>query len=214
MTRTEAFEHGSWGTRNVGRRSQATGENSRLRTLRTCCSELAMALELLVVRICKLVVRICKSAINPITNPSPVCSHSTVCFHTSCLLIFLVMKLGFIEWAPQGRKNFFYLKAKVSESWRIDPRFLDLGTSWRWVVSFTARPIYSWGKSPRYPLNRRMSNPQRRCGRCEELKILDPTRDSNPDPSVVQLIASHNTDCATAPLLRNAVTFKMLYFLS
>jgi hypothetical protein len=24
----------------------------------------------------------------------------------------------------------------------IDPHFLDLGTSWRWVVSFTPRPFY------------------------------------------------------------------------
>jgi hypothetical protein len=35
--------------------------------------------------------------------------------------------------------------------WRsgcIDPHFLDLGTSFRWVVSFTPRPLYPWGKSP------------------------------------------------------------------
>jgi hypothetical protein len=30
----------------------------------------------------------------------------------------------------------------------IDPCFLDLGTAWRWVVSFTLRPLYSRGKSP------------------------------------------------------------------
>jgi hypothetical protein len=29
----------------------------------------------------------------------------------------------------------------------IDPHFLDLGTSWRWVVSFTPRPLYPRGKS-------------------------------------------------------------------
>jgi hypothetical protein len=33
----------------------------------------------------------------------------------------------------------------------IDPRFLDLGTNWRWVVSFTPLPHYHRGKS-RYPL--------------------------------------------------------------
>jgi hypothetical protein len=37
----------------------------------------------------------------------------------------------------------------------IDPHFLDLGTSWRWVVSFTPRPLYPRGKNPRYPLDRR-----------------------------------------------------------
>jgi hypothetical protein len=28
----------------------------------------------------------------------------------------------------------------------IDPHFLDLGTSWRWVVNFTPRPLYPRGK--------------------------------------------------------------------
>jgi hypothetical protein len=30
----------------------------------------------------------------------------------------------------------------------IDPHFLDLGTSWKWVVSFTPRPFYPREKSP------------------------------------------------------------------
>jgi hypothetical protein len=30
----------------------------------------------------------------------------------------------------------------------MDPRILDLGTSWRWVDSFTPRPLYLQGKSP------------------------------------------------------------------
>jgi hypothetical protein len=30
----------------------------------------------------------------------------------------------------------------------IDPYFLDLGTSWRWVVSFTPLLLYPWGESP------------------------------------------------------------------
>jgi len=34
----------------------------------------------------------------------------------------------------------------------IDPLFLNLGTRWRWVVSFTPRPLYLQGKSPWYPL--------------------------------------------------------------
>jgi hypothetical protein len=34
------------------------------------------------------------------------------------------------------------------------PRILDLSTRWRWVVSFTPRPLYPHGKSPRYPLDR------------------------------------------------------------
>jgi hypothetical protein len=39
----------------------------------------------------------------------------------------------------------------------IDPHFLDLGTSWRWVVSFTTQPLYPRGKSPRFPLDRKLS---------------------------------------------------------
>jgi hypothetical protein len=31
---------------------------------------------------------------------------------------------------------------------------LDLGTIWRWVVSFTPNPFYSWGNSLQFPLNR------------------------------------------------------------
>jgi len=27
---------------------------------------------------------------------------------------------------------------------------LNLGTRWRWMVSFTLRPLYPRGKSPRY----------------------------------------------------------------
>jgi hypothetical protein len=36
----------------------------------------------------------------------------------------------------------------------MDPRIVDLSTSWRRMVSFTSRPIYPRGKSPRYPLDR------------------------------------------------------------
>jgi len=33
------------------------------------------------------------------------------------------------------------------------PSILDLGTWWRWVVSFTPRPLYSQGKRPWYTLD-------------------------------------------------------------
>jgi hypothetical protein len=36
--------------------------------------------------------------------------------------------------------------------------FCDLGSRWRWVVSCTSRPLYSQGKSPLYPLDRRLHN--------------------------------------------------------
>jgi hypothetical protein len=42
--------------------------------------------------------------------------------------------------------------------------FFDLGTRWRWVVSFTTRPLYPQGKSPWYPFNGRLGGPQSRSG--------------------------------------------------
>jgi hypothetical protein len=67
-------------------------------------------------------------------------------------------------------------------SWRnmgsgcMYPRFLDLGTSWRCVVSFTPRPFLTTGNSPWYPLDKRLIGPQGRSGRYGEENILDPTR--------------------------------------
>jgi hypothetical protein len=54
----------------------------------------------------------------------------------------------------------------------IEPVFFDLGTSWRWVVSFTPRPLYPRGKSPRYPLDRRLGGPQGRSRRLEKRIFL------------------------------------------
>jgi hypothetical protein len=42
----------------------------------------------------------------------------------------------------------------------IAAHILNFGTRWRWVASFTPRPLYSRGKSPWYPLNRRLGGPQ------------------------------------------------------
>jgi hypothetical protein len=64
----------------------------------------------------------------------------------------------------------------------VDPPFLDFGTSWRWVVSFTPRSLYPRGRTPRYPLDRRLSGPQSRFGRRGEEKILDPTGTRTPTP--------------------------------
>jgi hypothetical protein len=48
----------------------------------------------------------------------------------------------------------------------------NLGTNWRWVVSFTPWPLYPEGKSPCYPLNRRLDGPQNRPGWRGEEKNL------------------------------------------
>jgi hypothetical protein len=81
----------------------------------------------------------------------------------------------------------------------IDPHFLDLGTSWRWVVSFTPLPRY-----PRYPFDTRLGGPQSRSGRYGKVKILYPTGTRTPAPPVVQSVASRYTDWAIpAPTHRN-----------
>jgi hypothetical protein len=76
----------------------------------------------------------------------------------------------------------------------VAPRNLDLGTRWRWVVSFTPRPLYPQGKSPRYPLDRRRGGPQSRSGCGGEEKIPSPRRESNPRTPIVQPVAQRYTD--------------------
>jgi hypothetical protein len=44
----------------------------------------------------------------------------------------------------------------------VAPRILELGTRWRWVVSFTPQPLYPQGKNPWYPLYRRLGGLQSR----------------------------------------------------
>jgi hypothetical protein len=81
----------------------------------------------------------------------------------------------------------------------IDPHFLDLGTNWRWVVSFTPLPIYTRGKSPLYPLDRRLGGAHSWSRRRGEEKILDPIRIRNPTPRHVQPVASRYTGyCLTS----------------
>jgi hypothetical protein len=76
----------------------------------------------------------------------------------------------------------------------IDPHLLDLGTSWRWMVSFTPLSLYPRGKSPRCLFHSRLGRPQSRSGWRGEKKNCWLYRDSNSDPSVVQPVASRYTD--------------------
>jgi hypothetical protein len=57
---------------------------------------------------------------------------------------------------------------------------LDLGTRWRWGVSFTSLPLYPRGKSPRYPLDRRLGGPQTRSERYGEEKNVASARPCSP----------------------------------
>jgi hypothetical protein len=52
--------------------------------------------------------------------------------------------------------------------WRYSSIILDHSIRWRWLVSFTPRPLYPRGKSPRYPLDMRFGEPQSQSGRSGE----------------------------------------------
>jgi hypothetical protein len=51
--------------------------------------------------------------------------------------------------------------------------FFYFGIRWRWVVSFTPRPLYPQEKNY-YPLDRRLGGPQRRSGCGSEEKNYQP----------------------------------------
>jgi hypothetical protein len=73
----------------------------------------------------------------------------------------------------------------------IAPLILDLGTRWRWVVSFTTRLLYPQGNSPRYPLDRRLGRPQSRSGRGGEQKNSQPL--TGLEPPIIQPTAQRYT---------------------
>jgi hypothetical protein len=100
--------------------------------------------------------------------------------------------LSHIQEVPGEKKK---VKLSLGTPWRhmgsacTEPHFLDLCTSWRWVVNFTPQPLYPRGDSPRYPLDRRLGGHQSRSGQSGE-------ENSNSNPSVVQPVASCCTDWA------------------
>jgi hypothetical protein len=62
------------------------------------------------------------------------------------------------------------------------------------VVSFTPRPLYFQGKSPWYPLDRRLGGPGTVLNTVVKRKILGFRRISNPRPLIVQPVAQRYTD--------------------
>jgi hypothetical protein len=73
----------------------------------------------------------------------------------------------------------------------VTQRILDLGTRWRWVVSFTLRPFCPHGKSPWYPLDRRLGGPQSRSAGGGEEKNSQPLPEL--EPPIIRLVAQHYT---------------------
>jgi hypothetical protein len=84
----------------------------------------------------------------------------------------------------------------------IAPLILDLGTKWMWVVSFTPRPLYRQGKSPWYPLDKRMGGPQSRSGRGSEKKNSQLPPGMEPRTPIVQPIAQRCTDWAITAIIK------------
>jgi hypothetical protein len=80
----------------------------------------------------------------------------------------------------------------------IAPRILDLGTRWRWAVSFTSLPLYPQGKSPWYPLDRRLGGPQSRSGRGGEKKNSQSLPGLEP-PIIQPVVQSYTTMLSPPP---------------
>jgi hypothetical protein len=79
-----------------------------------------------------------------------------------------------------------------------DPRFLDLGTNLRWVVSSTLLPLYPRRRANRHSLDKRIVGFQSWSGRYGELNILDPTGTRTPTLGSSSLLPVAIYDCATA----------------
>jgi len=82
-----------------------------------------------------------------------------------------------VKWQSKVVPVLFFFLLRTTP-WRCTGG-VDLGTRWRWVVSFTPRPLPQ-GKSPWYPLDRRLGGPQSRSWRAGEKKNSHPCRDLNP----------------------------------
>jgi hypothetical protein len=65
------------------------------------------------------------------------------------------------------------LKLTLMGGWKYSFTTLDLCARWRWVVGFRSWTLYLRGKNPRYPLLRRLGEPQ------NYRKISCPCWDSN-----------------------------------
>jgi hypothetical protein len=62
------------------------------------------------------------------------------------------------------------------------------------VVSFTLRLLYPQGKSPWYPMDRRLVGPRAVLAEVVNRKIPNPCRESNPRTPIVQSVAQRYTD--------------------
>jgi hypothetical protein len=70
--------------------------------------------------------------------------------------------------------------------WSYSSIVLNLGSRWKWMISFTPLPNCSRGNSPWYPLDRWLGGTESQSGLYGGDKNLLPLRESNPESSAVQ----------------------------
>jgi hypothetical protein len=80
--------------------------------------------------------------------------------------------------------------------WMYDRHFLDLGTSWRWVVSFTPRPLYPRERDTGTHFIRGLVDPRAGLDDMEKRKFFTLPGLELPPLLVVQPVASCYTDWA------------------
>jgi hypothetical protein len=85
----------------------------------------------------------------------------------------------------------------------MEPRFLDFDTSYKWLVSFTPRPLYPRGSSPLYSLDRRLGWFWNRSGRRGRNKIFSPTGIRTPTSLLSSLSSVAKADCAIRAHMSN-----------
>jgi hypothetical protein len=86
----------------------------------------------------------------------------------------------------------------------IDPHFLDFGTSWRWMVSFTPLPLYPRERALGTHFIGGWVDP--RAG----LDDMDPTGTRTPAPLVVQPVASRYTDWAISAPHTSTIALRII----
>jgi hypothetical protein len=128
---------------------------------------------------------------NSTTDPPPDESYRNVSKDSQLLNLILNQNKqakGSYPWNSSYDTFFLFLTEQhaMKAYWgngSIVPLILDLGSRWRWVVSFTHQPLYSQGKSPRYPLDRRLGGCQSRSEHEGEEKPSQPLLGLKPQSS-------------------------------
>jgi hypothetical protein len=83
-----------------------------------------------------------------------------LCSAQTCHKFWGISLFHFLDLCYTCKKGEVVIPWRRMGELRYSSTILDLGTRWRWVVSFMPRPLY-----PRYPLDRRLGGPKSRSGR-------------------------------------------------